>query len=233
MAEDDDSFRKGLAAETRDDSAGALDYFLAAEKNDPQNAQLQNHIARRYSDLCDLQGKTAQKKEYAQKALTHAERAVQLDPKNAEYVLWVGISYGKMARVVDARTKIEYSRVIRQKAEEAIALDPNYAQAHYVLGSWHYEIAKLSGASRFFAGLIYSKLPDGSNAVAIQELKRATDLEPTNPAHWTKLGLALSEGGQPKEARKAWEKSIELPGRSRFDREAQAEAKAALAQAEK
>jgi len=228
VAADDDSFAKGLAAEARDDSAAALEFFLAAEKNDPQNARIENHIARRYSDLCDLQSKAAKKKEYAQQALSHAERAVQLEPKNAEYVLWVGISYGKLARVVDSRTKIDYSRVIRQKAEEAIALDPHYAQAHYVLGSWHYEIAKLTSTARFFAGLIYSKLPEGSNAVAIQEFKRAAELEPENPGHWTKLGLAYSAGNQPNEARKAWQKSVELPAKSRFDEEAQAEAKAAL-----
>jgi len=72
-------------------------------------------------------------------------------------------------------------------------------------------------------------LGEASNEVAIRELKRATELQATEPAMWIDLGFAYEAAGQFENARKAWKKGVELPGTARFQSEAKERAKSALA----
>lgn len=220
--------RQALAAEAKLDSHGALELFLAAEHARPNDPFILQKIARQYSDqIVDLTS-LAEKKASAQHALEYAQRAVARAPRDPVNVLSLAVCHGKLALYSDTRTKVEYSRLVREEAERALALDPNYAWAHHVLGRWHYEVANLGTASRFFVKLIYGGLPGGSTGEAVRHLTRAVELEPDELDHRLELGFALLADGQKAKARESFARGLAMPSRAKHDESAKARARATL-----
>jgi tetratricopeptide (TPR) repeat protein len=224
----DPLLRDALTAEARFDSKTALDLFLKADTARPNDAFILQKIARQYSDLSfDTKDATEQKR-LCTEALAFAQRSVALDPKNAVNVLSLAICYGKLGALSDTRTKIEYSRLVKDHAEQSLALDPAYDYAHHVLGRWNYEVATLGVATRFIVKLIYGGLPNASTAEAVRFLRRAAELAPQLPAHRVELGFALLADRQRDAAKLTFEQALVMPQREKYDDEARARARAAL-----
>lgn len=224
----EDLVKQGLAAEARLETGEALRLFLAADRLKPEDAFILQKIARQYSDSVVDAPDPEEKKRLAQTALDFALRAVQLEPDNPENVLSLAVCHGKLAVYSDTRTKIEYSRLIKEDAERALALDPQYDWAHHVLGRWHYEVASLGSATRLFVRLVYGGLPAASNAAAISHLERAVALAPQTVAHHLELGFAYLEAGRKPDARAAFERGLALPSKEKHDEDAKARARRAL-----
>lgn len=220
--------RDALAAEARFDSQTALALFLRLDAARPNDPLILQKLSRQYSDLTLDTFDVAEKKRLCTAALTYAQRAVALRPADPVNVLSLAICYGKLGLYSDTRTKIEYSRHVREHAERALALDPRYDYAHHVLGRWHYEVASLGAATRFIVKLIYGGLPKASTAEAVRYLTRATELSPQLPSHRVELGFALLADGQRDAAKKTFEQALALPKREKYDDESRARARAAL-----
>jgi tetratricopeptide (TPR) repeat protein len=220
--------QQALAAEARLDSATALKLLTEADAARPNDAFILQKIARQYSDLSLDQPDVAGKKRYAETALEFAKRAVALKPTDAVNVLSLAVCYGKLAVHSDTRTKVQYSRFIKDYAEQALALDPNYAWAHHLLGRWHYEVADLGMTSRFFVRLFYGGLPNASLQEAVNHLQRAVDLEPGELSHWLELGFAQAAAGNLPAARQAWTHGLAMPSRGKHDDPAKQRARLAL-----
>jgi tetratricopeptide (TPR) repeat protein len=225
----DPVLRDALAAEARGDSRSALELFRRASSERPRDAFILQKISRQLSDLSDEVSPPEEKKRLCTEALVDAERAVALAPDNAVNVLSVAICHGKLALLADVRGKISASRLMRDYAERALALDPNYALAHHVLGRWHYEVASLGTTKRFLVRLIYGGLPPASTAEAVRHLQRAVALAPDRASHRAELGFALLADGQRDAAREAFGQALVLPPREKYDAAAQVRARDALA----
>lgn len=217
------------AAEAKLDSRRALDLYLAADKAKPNDPAIIQKIARQYSDLIVDLTNDDDRRRHAQTALDYSLRAVELDPKNAENVLSLAVCHGKLGVYSDTRTKIKYSRLVKEEAERALALKPDYAWAHHVLGRWNYEVATLGAATRLVVRLIYGGLPDASTAEAVKQLSLAIELEPGELAHQLELGFALAADGQKEKARAQFEKALKFPSREKHDESAKQRAREALA----
>jgi tetratricopeptide (TPR) repeat protein len=225
---DDPLVREALAAEARLDTRGALELFLAADRARPNDAFILQKIARQYSDLSvDLTDRDAQRRTI-ETALGYARRSVELAPQNAECVLSLAVCHGKLALFAGTREKVELSRLVRQDAERALALDPNYAWAHHLLGRWHYEVADLGATARFFVRLFYGGLPEASTRAAVDHLERAVALEPGQLQHRLELGFALLADGRPDEAQTAFQAGLALPSREKHDEPAKVRARVAV-----
>jgi len=220
------------AAEARLDSAGALALYLQADQARPGEARILQKIARQYSDLVLDQANDSERKRFAQTALDYSQRAVALNPRDPVNVLSLAVSHGKLAVYSDTKTKLHYSRLVKEEAERALALDPDYAWAHHVLGRWHYEVASLGRTSRWVVSLFYGGLPEASAQQAVVHLRRAVQLEPDELAHQLELGFALAAAGQRAEARQAWQHGLQHPSRGKHDEPAKLRARAALAKLE-
>ena len=224
----DTLLREALAAEARFDSKAALELFLKADTAHPSDPFLLQKIARQYSDLSFDTKDSSEQKRLCTAALSFAQRSVALEPKNAVNVLSLAICYGKLGALSDTRTKIEYSRLVKTSAEQALALDPAYDYAYHVLGRWHYEVATLGAATRFIVRLVYGSLPDASTAEAVRFLQRAAELAPHLPAHRVELGFALLANRQRDAAKLAFEQALTMPQREKYDEEARQRARSTL-----
>jgi Tfp pilus assembly protein PilF len=145
-------------------------------------------------------------------------------------VLSLAVSHGKLAVYSDTKMKLQYSRMVKEEAERALVLDPNYAWAHHVLGRWHYEVASLGVASRWVVRLLYGGLPGASQKEAVAQLQRAVTLEPDELTHHLELGFALAAAGEKALAREAWARGLALPDRGKHDAAAKLRAREALAE---
>jgi tetratricopeptide (TPR) repeat protein len=220
--------QEAQAAETALDSARALELYLQADQAAPGNALILQKIARQYSDLVLDQPTNEEKKRYAQTALDYSLRAVALNPRDPVNVLSLAVCHGKLAVYSDTKTKIKYSRLVKEEAERALDVDPNYAWAHHVLGRWHYEVASLGLTSRWLVRLIYGGLPAASHEQAISYLRRAVALEPEELNHHLELGFAYAAAGNPSEARIHWQHGLQLAPRGKHDAAAKQRAREAL-----
>lgn len=226
----DTHVRDGLAAEARLDTPRALAAFLAADRAKPDDAFILQKIARHYSDsIVDLPADAvAEKKRRAELALAYSQRAVALNPNSAENVLSLAVCHGTLAVYSDTRTKIRYSRLVKEEAERALAIDPDYDWAHHLLGRWHYEVASLGAATRFFVRLIYGGLPDASVDKAVAHLERAVALAPQTAPHHLELGFAYAAAGRVADARAAFERGLALPSTGKHDEAAKTRAREKL-----
>lgn len=229
VASPDERLRDALAAEARLDTRRALELFQALARERPDDPFLLQKIARQYSDLVVDLPNAAEQKASVERALDYARRAVALAPDQAENVLSVAICLGKLALYSGPRDQVRYSRLMREETVRALALDPNYAWAHHVLGRWHYEVADLGVTARWFVRIFYGGLPDASVAEAVRHLERAVALEPDQLTHHLELGFACLAAREPDRARAAFAAGLALPSREKHDEAAKARARAALA----
>ncbi|ATC64873.1 hypothetical protein CMV30_13345 [Nibricoccus aquaticus] len=224
----DDLLASALAAESRFDSRTALRLFRELDALRPDDPFILQKISQQLSDSTTDTTDREKQRALATEALAYAERAATLAPDNAVNILSLAVCHGKLATYSDARQKIAYSRLIKENAERALALDPRYDWAHHILGRWHYEVASLGATKRWLVKLIYGALPDASYAEAISHLRQAVELSPQTVAHPLELGFAYLAAGQKPEARAAFEKGLALPSREKHDESAKARARAAL-----
>lgn len=221
-------WREAHAAEAQLDTGRALELWLRLEKVRVDDPRILRKIARQYSDrVLDL-SVLEDKKGAVRQALTYARRAVDLEPRNAENILSLAICHGKWAMLSGTRAKVESSRLVRELVEQALALDPEYAWAHHLLGRWHVEVSELSSAARAYVWMFHGGLPVASSATAVHHLERAVALEPGQLQHWLELGFAYRANGDATRARTAFEKGLAMPSREKHDEPAKARARAAF-----
>jgi tetratricopeptide (TPR) repeat protein len=212
-----DLVKRGDAYEAKFDNQKALDAYLAAEKLAPANAELLRRIAQEYGELMADTNSDDEKRALGSKALDYAKRAVAADPHDAMAVLAVAVCYGRIAPLMDNKTKIADSRYVKEYADKALALDPRNDLTYNVLGSWNYELAGLNPMLRTIAGWIYGSLPDASYAEAVKDFQHALELNPNRLANHIGLGRADAAMGKTAEARAELERGLSMPDQAKDD----------------
>ncbi len=195
----------------------ALAAYLQAEKLNSKDATLLSHLAKQYGESMDDTEAAAEKRERGGVALDYAQRAVAADPHCALAQLSLAICYGRLAPLLDNKTKISYSKLVKDHADLALALNPGDDLVWHVLGAWNYELANLNGFVRMIAKVIYGEIPAASNAEAEKDFCKAIALNPARIGNWVELGRTLAAMGRKAEARVALNKGLELPACQRDD----------------
>lgn len=211
--------KSGDAKVSRGNLNGGLGDFLEAEKAEPNNVAVLLRIARQYSDLIDVTIGSPEAEKNARASLRYSKRAVEVDPNNSQARLSLSISYGKLTDFTDNKTKIEYSKLIRDEALKAIELNPNEDFAYHVLGRWHYGIANINPVLKLLTKIVYGSLPRASNEEAVQYLRKATEIAPEKIMHHYELAKVYVAVGKHDLARREWRKITELPAVDKQDQE--------------
>jgi tetratricopeptide (TPR) repeat protein len=209
--------KKGDAFDAKFDNQKALDTYLAAEKLGPPNAELLRRIAQEYGELMADTSSTDQKRALGEKAVDYAKQAVAADPKDAMAELALAVCYGRIAPLLDNKTKIAYSRLVKEYADKALALDPSNDLTYNVLGSWNYELAGLNPFLRSMAGFIYGTLPDASYEESAKDFQKALQLNPNRLANHIGLGRTYAAMGKTTEARTELQRGLAMPNQLKDD----------------
>ena len=217
----------GLAA--RQETRAALAAYEAAEKLGTPSAGLLHRMAKQIGLSMNEAKTEVEKKALGEKALGYARRSVAADPGDADAYVALAICYGRLVRFQETRKQIEFSRLIKEAAEAGLRLNPKQELGCYVLGSWHYELAKLNPLKRGLARLIYGAMPEASQAEAVSYFKRAIALNPQRMASYVDLGLAYVELDDEAAARASLAKGLALPDREPDDPQVRARGQQALA----
>ncbi len=207
----------------------ALALCLEAEKISPSDGEILRRIAKQYAELVLEAPDQSRKRALAEKSLEFARRSVAAAPKNALTHLSLAICYGRAATVSDAKTKIAYSKLIKQHADDALALDPNNDLTHFVLGSWSYEMANLSSLLRVAARVVYGAIPTATNTDAVRFLEKAVALNPRRVSNHAALGRAYAALGDTARAKQSLARALSLPNGDKADDLVKKEARENLA----
>ena len=208
----------------------ALTILKGLEKGDPTNVEILYRISRVESDLVDDLPDDAKKKghDYAVESMAYAKRAIEADPQSSEAHLAAAIAYGVMTDFVDDRTKMEYSKFIKDEAEKAIELDPKNDYAYLVLARWNFEMTQLNPILKGMAELLYGQMPSASQEKALEDFQKAIEIAPNKMIHHFSYGEALAKLGRKEEARAEYQKVLRLPPTCREERGYQQKAASGL-----
>ena len=175
-------FEQGLAFEKEFKVDQALIKFKEVIKSQPSHSGALTHASRMLSNIGGRLPLTVkvEKRKYYLEAMELAERAIKLDDKNVEPHLAYVISLGLLSEVSEsAQEKVKHAKIIYNEATTMIMLDSSFAAAYFILGKWHFELARLSWFERLACELFFGGLPEGiSMDKAIAYLQKASLIEP-------------------------------------------------------
>jgi uncharacterized protein (TIRG00374 family) len=154
------------------------------------------------------------------------DRAVELsrglvatcpDDADAHYLL--AVSLGLRLGTAALRQKISMGNEVRQEAEAALALNPDHAGAHQVMGRLHAGAMRMSSIARFVARrLLGAEAMQGvSWERAEYHFRRAQEIEPDNPRHSMELGALYLDTGRKAMALEELTRAQRCPARSLSD----------------
>jgi tetratricopeptide (TPR) repeat protein len=206
----------------------ALKYYLPAEKLEPNNVRLLEHISREYRHLMIDATSAQEKLSLGNTAVNYARRAVAINPNDPEAQLAVAISYGKMEPLETNRQKFEAVRIIKDAADKAIKLDPRNDLSWHVLGRWHERLAEVNPVMRAMAQVAFGKLPDSTHEEAATCFQRAIALNPNRLMHYIELGLVYAQMGRTDEARRFINTGLSMPNTEKDDPEVKSQGREVL-----
>jgi tetratricopeptide (TPR) repeat protein len=169
----------------------------AAAKARPRDADAQYQLALSHSYLAEVAIEVHDKPRAfasAESGIDAAERAVDLKPNSSEYNRILGTLCGQAVSSAGL-AGLRHGKCALDSIDKAVQLDPKSSDAHLSHGVGMYYLPEAFG---------------GGINVAIQDFRKAIALNPNSAEAWLWLGIALRKSNQPAEARKAFEKSIEL-----------------------
>jgi tetratricopeptide (TPR) repeat protein len=208
-----DTFDKRLEA------SEALQCYLAADKLEPNNAELLVRIARQYRHLMSDATSKTEKLRLGHISLEFANRAAAIAPNNAEAQLSPAISYGKMLPYMGSKDQVDASPRIKAAVDRALQLDPTNDTAWHILGRWNRVLANVSVVKRVLAKAFYGDLPVTTNEEAERCLLKAIAINPNRLIHYIELGRIYAEMGRKEQARKYILKGLSMPDREKDDPE--------------
>lgn len=183
----------------------ALDRLAAEAESQAQGAP-QNHAAQYraaavqlYRAQAALEANDRQMaRDAAESGIRLAEKAVEMQPANAEYRRMLGSLCGQVIPAAKLLA-LKYGRCALEQVKKATELDPKSSDAWLSHGVGNYYLPEAFG---------------GGFQLALADIQKAIQLNPKNAEAQLWLGLTLRKLNRNAEARKAIQESLRLnPGR--------------------
>ena len=127
-----------------------------------------------------------------------ADKLLKVHPDKSYTYSAKATSLGGMAITQPNKRKIDFAYEIKKHVDKAIKLDNSSSIAWHLLGRWSYEMASLSKAERFFAGIFYRAIPQAEMKDAIMYLHKSYNLDKTFVPNYLFLSLAYRKKGNEK-----------------------------------
>lgn len=161
------------------------------------------------------------------KATEYFQKAVQLDPKNGEYALWLGRGWGRRAETSNPLMAPAYASKARQWFEQAVALDGHneealsdlfdyYLEAPGFLGGGYdkaesiaQKIAEADPAEGYFARARLAEKRSEYNTAEMQ-FRRALEIAPKQVGRVLDLAKFLASQGRTQESDALFQKAEQM-----------------------
>jgi len=140
-------------------------------------------------------GRIAFEKEELDKASGFFEKAIDIDPSNAEYYTWQGITYIQLLSEVDFMKQAIYAPRALKSLEKAVTLDPENINARIWLAGYYANAPSFAG---------------GSHEKAKEQFEEIFAIDPDNQVALLNQGIILTQFHEYKEALASFEKILEL-----------------------
>lgn len=179
--------------------ASQLSVIATKQTNDAE-AQYQAALAN--SVLAEIAAEVRDKNQAqaaAEAGMKAAERAISLKPANAEYHRILGTLCGQEAAAVGGLGALKYGRSSLEEINKALELEPKASLNYLSHGIGNYYLPAVLG---------------GGVELAMKDFEKAIALDARSADAHLWLGLALRKASRDADARKEFQKSLELnPGR--------------------
>ncbi|MFD2531503.1 tetratricopeptide repeat protein [Gracilimonas halophila] len=157
----------------------SLASYLKVLEKDPEHFDALWHTALLYARIGFRMDLQREKENYYKRSLDFAEKTLELYPDKGYSHFVYAVAQGRMSDISSSGTRIEKSHIIKEHADKAVQLLPDYGPAWHLLGVWNSKIANIGSAQRFAAGLFSRGIPEGaSNKKAEEHIKKALELKP-------------------------------------------------------
>lgn len=162
------------------DEKGAIETYKEVLSNDPDNFEALWNISVLHSTVGFRQEKEEMQETYFNEAINYAEKALKLYPDEGLSYYAMAVAKGRIAELQGTRDKIRLSHEVQAYIQKAVDMLPDHALSWHLYGVWQSEVANVGRAERFAANFISQGIPDASNDLAEEYLKKASDLSPGN-----------------------------------------------------
>ncbi len=130
--------------------------------------------------------KKKERLEFFQRAQDAAQKAIALDPQQAEAHFWYGVAMGRYGETKGILKSLSLIKPIRAEMRETLRIDPSHGGAHHVLGEMLWQIPGFAG---------------GDKRAATAEFETAVRLTPDYSANYPSLARAYVKFGELEKAR--------------------------------
>jgi tetratricopeptide (TPR) repeat protein len=184
----------------RQDRAGlekAAEAMQAAAEKSANDANGWYRAATAYSYVAEVATELRDKngaQKAAEAGVADADKAVALNPKNADYYRVLGTLCGQVIPANPIAGILTYGKRAKDALDKAVELDPKSAKAFVAHGVGYYYLPVNFGGG-----------PDN----AIRDFKQAIALDPKSAEAWLWMGIALKKEQHNAEARDAFGKSLQ------------------------
>jgi tetratricopeptide (TPR) repeat protein len=173
-----------------------VNQYAAAAAKAPRDAEAQYSLALACSYQAEVDIELHDKKagqQAALKGITAGEKAVSLNANNAEYLRVLGTLYGQA--IVDIPSGLSYGAKAKDAINRAVEKAPKSSAMYVARGVGNYYLPAMLG---------------GGPKPAIDDFKRAIQLDPNNAEAYLWLGVSLRKDNRDGEARNAFQKALSL-----------------------
>jgi len=151
------------------------------------------------------------KKTYYTRAKEFADKAIKLQPNDAESNFVMAVAMGRIAEIASAKDRVAASRDIKKFSDLAIKNNSRHAGAWHVLGKWNYRVANLSFAEEAAAKLLFGGIPDkASNDRAVECYLNAIKYGKQNMMYHYDLAMVYIKMGKKAEAKEQVKKGLTI-----------------------
>jgi tetratricopeptide (TPR) repeat protein len=188
---------------------GSLALFTELSQEDRTNATYPFQLARVNGYLLDVYAARGDKKLAAgalDNAIALAHKSILLDDKLAAAHALLADFYGRKIQQGGFMAGPRFGPKIDAENKQALALAPQDSRVHASLGRQYLFAPKMFG---------------GDISKAVENFRRATELDPTSDETYVWLAIALRKAGDPAAAAKALSQALKLNPRSAFAKRTQ------------
>jgi tetratricopeptide (TPR) repeat protein len=213
--QDNNFYEQGLALEKEFKVEDALKKYELAIRANPRHAQALTHASRMLSNIGGRLPKSErnQKLELYEQAQVYSEKSIELNPADPTAHLAYVISLGLQSEIENnPNEKVRYAQDIHKEATLILQIDSTFAEAYFILGKWHYELARLNWIELMACKLFFGGFPEEiSFHKALHYFTLANNYKPDYILFLFGLASAQHELGDTDKAVRTLKKALSLP----------------------